>query len=85
MAERIENGMTALKTEVSRLTGIYPDFYVQVEWEAIGKLVDAVGGVEFEVPFDMDYDDPAQELHIHQKKGLRLLNGDDAMQVVRFR
>ena len=83
--ERINNGMTALKREVSRLTGIYPDFYVMVEWEAIGNLVEAVGGVEFEVPFDMDYDDPYQNLHIHQKKGLRLLNGQDAMEVVRFR
>ena len=48
--ERVENGMTALKQEVSHLTGIYPDFYVMVEWEAIGEMVDAVGGVEFEVP-----------------------------------
>lgn len=83
--ERIENGMTALKKEVSRLTGVYPDFYVMVEWEAIGRLVDAVGGVEFEVPFDMDYDDPYQDLHIHQKKGFRLLSGQDAMEVIRFR
>ena len=83
--ERVANGMTALKKEVSKVTGIYPDFYVLVEWEAIGQLVDAVGGVEFEVPFDMDYDDPYQDLHIHQKKGLRLLDGDDAMQVIRFR
>ena len=83
--ERIENGMTALKKEVSRLTGIYPDFYVMVEWEAIGRLVDAVDGVEFEVPFDMNYDDPYQDLHIHQKKGLRVLDGRDAMEVIRFR
>ena len=83
--ERTESGMNALKKEVSRLTGIYPDFYVMVEWEAIGRLVDAVDGVEFEVPFDMDYDDPYQDLHIHQKKGLRVLNGLDAMEVIRFR
>ncbi len=85
--ERVENGMAALRQEVSRLTGVYPDFYVLVQWEAIGKLVDAVGGVEFEVPFDMDYDDdtPGQDLHIHQKAGLRLLNGQDAMEVIRFR
>lgn len=83
--ERIENGMTALKKEVSRLTGVYPDFYVMVEWEAIGRLVDAVNGVEFDVPFDMDYDDPYQDLHIHQKKGLRVLDGQDAMEVIRFR
>ena len=83
--ERTENGMAALRQEVSKLTGIYPDYYVLVQWEAIGRLVDAVDGVEFEVPFDMDYDDPYQDLHIHQKKGLRVLDGRDAMEVIRFR
>lgn len=83
--ERVGNGMAALKKEAAKITGITPDFYVLVEWEAIGELVDAIGGVEFEVPFDMDYDDPYQDLHIHQKAGLRLLNGDDAMQVIRHR
>lgn len=80
-----QKGMAALKEAVRDLTGIMPDFYVMVEWEAIGKLVDALGGVEFEVPFDMDYDDPYQDLYIHQKAGLRLLSGDDAMQVIRHR
>ena len=85
--ERTENGMNALKLEVSKLTGVYPDFYVLVEWEAIGRLVDAIDGVYFDVPYDMNYDDdtPGQDLHIHQKKGYRLLNGQDAMEVVRFR
>jgi LCP family protein required for cell wall assembly len=82
---QVEKGMTALKEQVAKLTGITPDFYVLVEWKAIGELVDALGGVEFEVPFDMDYDDPAQDLHIHQKAGLRTLSGDDAMQVIRHR
>ena len=85
--KQVERGMTALKEAVADLTGIMPDFYVLVEWEAIGELVDAVGGVEFDVPFDMDYDDPYQDppLHIHQKAGLRTLTGDDAMQVIRWR
>lgn len=80
-----EKGMAALKREAEHLTGIMPDYYVVVEWEAIGELVDALGGVEFEVPFDMNYDDDAQNLHIHQKAGLRVLSGEDAMQVVRWR
>ena len=84
-AQRVENGMNALRLEVSKLTGIYADFYVMIQWEAVGELVDAIGGVYFEVPFDMDYDDPAQNLHIHQKAGYRLLDGQDAMEVVRFR
>lgn len=84
---QVEKGMTALKAAVADLTGVLPDFYILVEWEAIGELVDAVGGVEFEVPFDMDYDDPYQDppLHIHQKAGLRTLDGGDAMEVIRWR
>ena len=82
---QLEKGMAALKTEVGKLTGIVPNFYVVVQWEAVGQLVDAIDGVWFEVPFDMDYDDPYQDLHIHQEAGYRLLSGDDAMQVVRWR
>ena len=84
---QVEKGMAALKQAVADLTGITPDFYVLVEWEAIGELVDAVGGVEFEVPFDMKYDDPYQDppLHIDQKAGLRTLTGEDAMEVIRWR
>ena len=82
---RTEKGINALRLQVSKLTGITPDFYVLVEWEAIGNLVNALGGVEFEVPWDMNYDDPEQNLHIHQKAGLRKLNGEDAMQVIRWR
>jgi len=83
--ERVELGMAALKAEVAKHTGITPDFYILVEWKAIGELVDALGGVEFEVPFLMDYTDPYQDLYIYQEPGLRVLDGEDAMQVIRFR
>lgn len=82
---QVEKGMTALKQWVGRTTGIVPNFYVILEWEAVGKLVDAVDGVTFTVPFNMNYDDPAQDLHIHQSAGTRLLNGRDAMEVIRYR
>lgn len=78
-------GIEGLKEEISYLTGVKPDFYVAVEWEAIGEIVEALDGVWFDVPFDMNYDDPYQDLYIHQEKGYRLLNGDDAMQVIRYR
>ncbi len=84
-AQRVEQGMEALKQEVAKITGITPDFYVLVEWDAVGELVEALGGVYFEVPFDMDYDDPYQDLHIHQEAGYRKLNGEDAMEVIRWR
>ena len=84
-SKRVKQGMDALKLQIGKLTGILPDFYVIVEWDAVGRLVDALDGVEFEVPWDMNYDDPEQNLHIHQKAGLRLLDGEDAMEVVRWR
>lgn len=80
-----ENGITALSEAVEGLTGIYPDFYVMVEWDAVGNMVDALGGIWFDVPYYMDYDDPEQNLYIHQAAGYRLLDGDDAMQVIRHR
>ena len=84
---QLVNGVTALKKEVGKLTGIVPDFYVVVQWEAVGRLVEAIGGVHFEVPFDMDYDDPTpgQDLHIHLKKGYQELNGEQAMGLIRWR
>ena len=82
---QVEKGMTALQVHVGKLTGILPDFYVMVEWDAVGELVDAIGGVTFDVPYDMHYDDPVQDLHIHQDKGERKLTGEDAMQVIRWR
>jgi len=82
---QVEKGMEALKQWVGRTTGIVPNFYVILEWEAVGKLVEAVGGVTFTVPYDMNYDDPFQDLHIHQSAGTRLLNGQDAMEVIRYR
>ena len=78
-------GPDGLKEHVGLLTGVTPDYYVLVEWEAVGELVDAIGGVVFDVPYNMDYDDPEQDLHIHQMAGERELNGDDAMQVIRWR
>jgi hypothetical protein len=51
----------------------------------VGKIVDAIGGVWFDVPYDMSYHDPYQDLVIEQAKGYRLLSGDDAMQVIRWR
>lgn len=79
------DGIEALKQEVGQLVGFVPDFHVVVEWEAVGELVDAVGGVTFDVPLDMSYDDPTQDLHIHISKGFQHLDGEQVMQVLRFR
>lgn len=80
-----KKGIDYLREAVGDLTGIVPDFYVIVNWNAFGRLVDAIGGVDFEVPFDMKYRDPTQDLVIDQAAGYRRLSGRDAMEVVRWR
>lgn len=70
---------------VNQITGLNIEYYVVVKTEALIKLVDVIGGITFNVPINMDYDDVTQDLHIHLKAGEQLLDGDKAEQVVRFR
>ena len=70
---------------LGNLTGFTPDCYAVVNIRAVEKLVDCVGGVYYNVPRDMDYDDPTQDLHIHIQQGYQLLNGENAVKVMRFR
>lgn len=70
---------------VNEITGLDIEYYVVVKTEALIKLVDAIGGVTFNVPIDMNYDDTSQNLHIHLKAGEQKLNGEQAEGLVRFR
>lgn len=71
--------------KVEELTGLNIDYYVSLDFEGFRKIIDALGGVEIDVPMDMDYDDPEQNLHIHLKKGKQILNGKKAEQFARYR
>ena len=82
---RYSDGIAALQKRIRTLIGFTPDFYVKVDLSMFVELVDLIDGVEFDVPQDMNYDDPYQDLHIHLKKGLQTLDGESAMELVRFR
>ena len=49
------------------------------------EAVDLIGGIDYELPEAMHYDDPAQDLHIHLEAGRRRLSGEEAMGLVRYR
>lgn len=70
---------------INDLTGLNLENYVIIDTDALIKLVDAIGGVTFNVPIDMDYDDTTQDLHIHLKAGEQLIDGNKAEQLLRFR
>lgn len=80
-----QKGIEALKREVSELVGFLPDYHIFVEWDIVGRMVDAIGGVSYTVPWDMFYWDPTQDLKIDLQEGTQVLNGDQAMQLVRWR
>lgn len=72
-------------TRVEELVGIKIHNYILVDTDAIVQIVDAIGGVTFNVPIDMNYDDTNQNLHIHLKAGEQLIDGAKAEQLLRFR
>lgn len=78
-------GIEGVSRVVTELTGFGINYYVQFNVGTFAELVDQLGGVEFDVPQNMNYDDPVQDLHIHLKKGLQTLSGSDAESMVRFR
>lgn len=79
-------GVAELKAAVSDLLGLPVDYHVMVDVPSFIRIVDAVGGVDFEVPVKMDYDAPDQDLHIHYEPRLyRGLSGQQVMEIARCR
>ena len=83
----IWSGVNNTKNWVRKTLGVYPNFYVMVDWEGVGDLVEAVGGVYFDVPCRMYYVDstPGHVFTIDLQPGYQKLNGDQAMQLIRWR
>lgn len=80
-----KDGVEALLAGVEKILGYRVESYAIFDVDVFVKLVDTMGGVEFDVPIDMDYDDPGQDLYIHVKKGFQKLDGYDTMCVFRYR
>ena len=80
-----KKGAEGTLEKVNKLTGLDIEYYMVIDNQALIELVDVIGGVEFNVPIDMNYDDKSQNLHIHLKAGLQEIDGEKAEQLLRFR
>lgn len=78
-------GIPLLVDKLTALTGIPINYYVTFTFEDFREVIDELGGVEFDVPMDMKYTDPYQDLYIDLKAGTQKLDGKAAEQLVRFR
>ena len=76
---------------VTQVTGIPINYYLEFSFTAIDNFMNILGSVEYDVPDvegngkGMNYDDPAQDLHIHLKPGLQKLTGNQVQQFLRYR
>ncbi|MDD3165775.1 MAG: LCP family protein [Oscillospiraceae bacterium] len=80
-----KEGMEALMDKVQAIIGYRPDGYLLTDLDSFVSLVDLMGGVEFDVPQDMYYQDPTQNLSINLTAGEQKLDGEQAMGLVRYR
>lgn len=78
-------GIEGLRQQIKNLIGFDVDCYAVIDLDVFIDTVNALGGIYFDVPVNMDYEDASQNLYIHVKSGYQLLDGEQAMGVVRFR
>ncbi|HAA42939.1 MAG TPA: LytR family transcriptional regulator [Ruminiclostridium sp.] len=78
-------GEAEIIEKVEKLTTMPVHYYLTVNFKGFREIIDLLGGVEIDVPFDMKYDDPYQNLHISLNKGRQILDGEKAEQYLRYR
>ncbi|MBE6665450.1 MAG: LytR family transcriptional regulator [Ruminococcaceae bacterium] len=77
--------MQDLQKRLSEALCINIDEYVLIDTKGFRSVIDAVGGIDYDVPQDMFYEDPEQELYINLSKGYQHLNGEQCEQLIRYR
>jgi LCP family protein required for cell wall assembly len=81
----VEAGVAQTQREVMSVVGFVPDFHIVIDYDVFYGVIDAIGGIEIDVPFHMKYDDPWQNLHIDIEPGLQQMDGKTALHFVRYR
>lgn len=81
----VKEGAELLKSVIEGVLHTPIPYYIQLDYEAVVRIVDALGGVTVNITEKMNYDDNWGKLHIHFKPGVQKLNGNDAIRYLRFR
>ncbi|MCL2044866.1 MAG: LCP family protein [Oscillospiraceae bacterium] len=81
----LNDGMHATVETFADVLGFEVDYWVLVDMRAFVALVDAIDGVDFEIPVSMNYVDEAGGLSIHYSRGMQHLSGRQALEVLRYR
>lgn len=79
------DGPEEMLDDISGVVGFRPDKYLVANFDGIAAIVDQLGGVDYEVPFDMSYHDESQDLSIEFEKGMQHMNGKQVVEFLRWR
>lgn len=77
--------MQDLQKRLSEALCINIDEYILIDTKGFRDVIDAVGGIDYDVPQDMFYEDPNQDLYINLTKGYQHLDGTQCLQLLRYR
>lgn len=78
-------GAMSLKWTMRGLIGFDVDCYAVIDLDLLMKAVDMIGGVWFDVPFHIEYEDWSQDLYMYLDPGYQLLSGEEVMWLCRYR
>jgi len=78
--------MDATTETFADILGFEVDYWVTVDMRGFVALINAIGGVDFYIPSDMEYHDSLQNLHISYRRGMKYgLTGQQALEILRYR
>ncbi|MCU7557515.1 LCP family protein [Macrococcus capreoli] len=80
-----EGGPESSMKAVENIFNVPVDYYARVNMQAFVDIVDELGGIDFNVPFDIDEPTKLDKGRIKVKKGKQHINGDQALALVRSR
>jgi LCP family protein required for cell wall assembly len=83
--DRHSYGVSFMTQVVEEKFGLTIHDFIKVDTQGFVEAVDLFGGVDIYVPYDMNYEDPEQDLYIHLEEGFQHLDGKQAEGFVRFR
>jgi LCP family protein required for cell wall assembly len=84
-AAHVYGGPQLAVETVENLLRVNIPYWAVVDFDGFQDLVNALGGVEIEIEKDMKYYDRAGGFKIDLKAGKQVLDGEEALQYVRFR
>lgn len=79
-----KKGIAFFCEKIEALTGLHVDHYMLLTPKLFVNVINTLGGVPFEVPQDMYYEDPVEKLEISISQGKQTLSGQTALSMLRY-